>query len=252
MTVQAESIFQSAKNMHTVCDEIRGTTPDNIMLTVMGEDGTEAVLTLPGEGGDLAPPPTFVTDVKQDVKSRVLMEVNEHSLKHIQSLIKQGRFLELTQLEQTDATWKSFICNLPKGTMKFVLNASLDTLPTKANLSLWGKRTNVKCRCGVKETLNHILNCCQLALTEGRFTFRHDCVLNYIASCLDTDKYTCYVDIPGHQTPAGGTLPPDVAVTNLKPDIVIVDRRNRKSERAGPHPIGQKGQLVKRSLGPKS
>ena len=27
---------------------------------------------------------------------------------------------------------------------------------------------------------------------------------------------------------AGGTLPPDVAVTNLKPDIVIVDRRNRK------------------------
>ena len=26
----------------------------------------------------------------------------------------------------------------------------------------------------------------------------------------------------------------------------------RKSERAGPHPIGQKGQLVKRSLGPKS
>ena len=26
----------------------------------------------------------------------------------------------------------------------------------------------------------------------------------------------------------------------------------KKSERAGPHPIGQKGQLVKRSLGPKS
>ena len=82
--------------------------------------------------------------------------------------------------------------------------------------------------CGVKETLNHILNCCQLALNEGRFTFRHDCILNYIASCLDNEKYTCYVDIPGHQTPAGGTLPPDVAVTTLKPDIVVVDRRNKK------------------------
>ena len=48
--------------------------------------------------------------------------------------------------------------------------------------------------------------------------------MKYVASCLDTEKYTCYVDVPGHQHPAGGTLPPDVAVTNLKPDIVIVDR----------------------------
>ena len=28
---------------------------------------------------------------------------------------------------------------------------------------------------------------------------------------------------PGHQTAAGGTLPPSVLVTNLKPDIVIVN-----------------------------
>ena len=28
--------------------------------------------------------------------------------------------------------------------------------------------------------------------------------------------------------------------------------KGKKSERAGPHPIGQKGQLVKRSQGPKS
>ena len=40
-------------------------------------------------------------------------------------------------------------------------------------------------------------------------------------------KYTCYLDIPGHQHPAGGTLPPDVAVTLLKPDIVIIDKRKK-------------------------
>ena len=193
------------------------------------EDGTESVLTLPGDGGDVAPPLAFVNDIKQDVKTCVLMEANEHSLEHIQTLITQGRFLELTQLERTDATWKSFIFNLPKGTMKFVLNASINTLPTKANLCLWGKRTNNKCRCGTKETLNHLLNCCQLALNEGRYTYRHDIVqCQYIASCLDTDKYTCYVDIPGHQTPAGGTLPPDVAISPLKPDIVIVDKQHKK------------------------
>ena len=139
----------------------------------------------------------------------------------------QGKFIELTNLERTDATWNSFIYNLPKGTMKFVLNSSINTLPTKSNLCLWGKRTNDKCRCGVKETLNHLLNCCQLALNEGRFTYRHDCVLNYIASCLDTEKYTCFVDIPGHQTPAGGTLPPNLTVSVLKPDIVVVNNQKK-------------------------
>ena len=91
-------------------------------------------LTLPGEGGDTAPPPEFVKDVKTDVKCAVLMEENEHSLEHVKTLMMQGRFLELTQLERTDATWNSFIYNLPKGTMIFVLNSSINTLPTKSNL----------------------------------------------------------------------------------------------------------------------
>ena len=61
------------------------------------------------------------------------MEATEHSLalEHIQTLTKQGRFLKLTQVERIDATWQSFIYNQPKGTMKFALNASIDTLPTK-------------------------------------------------------------------------------------------------------------------------
>ena len=75
--------------------------------------------------------------------------------------------------------------------------------------------------------MNYVLKCCPLALQEGRFTYRHDGVLKYIATCLDKDKYTCYIDIPGHRHPAGGTLPPDVAVTILKPDIVIVDKQKK-------------------------
>ena len=37
-------------------------------------------------------------------------------------------------------------------------------------------------------------------------------------------RYKFYVDIPGHQTPAGGTLPPQVTVSVLKPNIVIIDK----------------------------
>ena len=78
------------------------------------------------------------------------------------------------------------------------------------------------------DTFNHVLNCCKTSLNQGRFTYRHDNILLYIAKCLDRSKFTCYIDIEGHQTPTKGTLPPSLVVTNLKPDIVIVDERTKK------------------------
>ena len=79
--------------------------------------------------------------------------------------------------------------------MKFVLNASIDTLPQKTNLKQLGKLTNDKCFCGLSQTLNHVLNCCRICLDQGRYTYRHDNILLYIAKCLDRAKYTCYLDI---------------------------------------------------------
>ena len=38
------------------------------------------------------------------------------------------------------------------------------------------------------------------------------------------------IDIPGHQTEAGGTVPPSLAVTNLKPDIVIIDKAKKSAQ----------------------
>ena len=137
--------------------------------------------------------------------------------------MRQGRFLELTKIELLDATWQSYIYNLPKGIMKWLLNSSIDTLPTKANLKQWGKVSNDKCWCNCKQTLNHILNSCRKSLDQRRFTWRHDSILHYISNSLDKEKYTCFVDIFGHQTQAGGTLPPDIIISPLKPDIVVVD-----------------------------
>ena len=112
--------------------------------------------------------------------------------------------------------------------MKFLLNASIDTLPTKVNLKQWGKISNDKCFCGKRQTLNHILNCCKKSLEDGRYTYRHDSILNYIDKCLDLEKFVCFVDIEGRKTPAGGTLPPKVIVTTLKPDIVIIDNKTKE------------------------
>ena len=145
----------------------------------------------------------------------------------VETLVKQGHFLKLSKYEQTDATWQGYIYNLPRGTMKWILNASIDTLPTKVNLRLWGKVTNDKCFCGSRQTLNHILNCCNVSLDQGRYTYRHDNILQYISGCLDKDRFTCFIDLEGQQTPAGGTLPPQLIVTNCKPDIVIIDKKKK-------------------------
>ena len=111
--------------------------------------------------------------------------------------------------------------------MKWLLNSSIDTLPTKTNLRQWGKVVNDKCYCGQRQTLNHILNCCPVSLAQGRYTARHDNILEYISSCLNKEKFKCYIDIDGQQTAAGGTLPASLIVTNLKPDVVILDQKNK-------------------------
>ena len=117
---------------------------------------------------------------------------------------------------------------LKSGTLKFMLNASIDTLPTPANLRRWKYGSSDKCKlCSNKGTTNHILNCCSTMLNTARYTWRHNNIINYIVSNVNKDTYKVYSDLPGWEAPGGGTIPSDLCVTNLKPDIVIVDEPNK-------------------------
>ena len=112
--------------------------------------------------------------------------------------------------------------------MKFYLNAVKNTLPTGNNLLQWGKSTSDHCKlCKGKETTCHVLNNCKVALDQGKYTWRHDNILSYIASCLDSTKFKCFVDIEDHNTPTGGTIPMDICVTALRPDIVIINEQKK-------------------------
>ena len=224
VTVEAECIFKSAFGLNTIQGEIPGTTPDNVLT--LSEEGVPT-LTLPEEGGYLEPSEKFINEVKADAKLKISVNENERIFEHVQTLMQQGKYLELTKLQGTDATWQAFIFNLPRGTMKWILNSSINTLPTKTNLKQWGKLVNDKCFCGLRQTLNHILCCCAPSLEQGRFTFRHDNILHYVSMCLDRQRYTCYLDLEGQQTEAGGTIPPSLVITLKKPDIVIIDKKSK-------------------------
>ena len=114
--------------------------------------------------------------------------------------------------------------------MKFRLNSFTNTLPTEDNLKLWGKNFSDKCHlCKNRENTMHCLNGCRIALEQKKFTRRHNNIINYIVNSVDENKFKVYSDLPGYQTSNGGSLPPSMMVTTLKPDIVIVDEINKKT-----------------------
>ena len=76
--------------------------------------------------------------------------------------------------------------DLPHGVYKFLINAVSDSLNHNSNLVRWGKQTNDCCpACGNKETLQHVLNMCSVYLNQGRFTWRHNNILNYIWKSIE-------------------------------------------------------------------
>ena len=111
----------------------------------------------------------------------------------------QGHNLALAAAEKQDLVWKSFMYDLKQGTLKFLLNAGIDTLPTAANLKRWKKSASDLCKlCKGRQTTDHVLSICKVALDSGRFTWRHNCVISYIVKSID-EKYTVYSDLPGTQ-----------------------------------------------------
>ena len=166
----------------------------------------------------------FVTKIKDQIKSLLRVDKEEIWKNHVKSLTQQGHFLSLAAAEYEDAVWKSYMYDLKQGTMKFLMNAAIDTLPTTANLFKWKKTTSNKCKlCKSIQTTRHILNICKFSLENGKFLWRHNNIVNYVLQCLDQTKFTIYSDLPGH-TVGAGSIPPEICITTQKPDIVIKSR----------------------------
>ena len=146
----------------------------------------------------------------------------------------QGDFLRLIAEEDSNLTWKGFLWGVPRGVARFAINAGLNTLPTADNLKRWGKRTSDLCQvCNGqgKQTLNHVLSSCKVALEQGRFTFRHDSVLRTVVDFMGgklKDGFSLYCDLTGRGAGGGGTLPQDILATAQRPDLVILNRTSKE------------------------
>ena len=77
-------------------------------------------------------------------------------------------------------------------------------------------------------TLGHMLSNCKEAL--NRFEWRHNNIVNYLHSLFSSqglDGVEVFADLEGHRV-NGVTVPPDVAMTAQKPDLVIINRKSKE------------------------
>ena len=107
----------------------------------------------------------FNTTVKNTAIAHVHNKHKEQCKEKLKSLAVQGKNLELAASAETDFIWKSYLHDMRAGTMKFLLNAAIDTLPTAANLQRWKKSPSDKCKlCQGRQTTDHCLNICKVGL----------------------------------------------------------------------------------------
>ena len=155
--------------------------------------------------------------------NRKLREETDHGLReNIRRLSVQGALVG-DEASLADEAWATAVSTVPNRVMKFSLNAVCDTLPHRSNLKKWGRLlsdTCPLCKEG-RQTLSHILNNCQKALSLRRYTIRHDAVLKTIFQSIRDhlpDQYSCTVDLPEH----GYNFPLHIYPNNdLRPDIVL-------------------------------
>ena len=70
----------------------------------------------------------------QQLKKKMKEEEIKNQEDQIAGYKKQGDFLTLLKQSEVDAEWKSYIYGINKGAMKFIINSSINTLPTASNL----------------------------------------------------------------------------------------------------------------------
>ncbi|KAI8494393.1 hypothetical protein Bbelb_276190 [Branchiostoma belcheri] len=109
---------------------------------------------------------------------------------------------------------------------QFLVKAVYDLLPTPVNKKRWGMQEEESCGlCGKRGTLSHILSGCKVALSQGRYRWRHDRVLRVLAAVLEEERtrkrQQVYLD-------RKLTFPEEVVATNLRPDMVLWSKQAKK------------------------
>ena len=114
----------------------------------------------------------------------------------LSSLCVQNKFLIITEPEADNHFWRLIMDGMPSGQLSFMVKAGSDTLPTPMNLQRYKIQVLSHCKLCQRPqaTTGLILSTCPEALEQGRYTWRHDSVLQSLVRSLEKARH-CRPDI---------------------------------------------------------
>jgi hypothetical protein len=128
------------------------------------------------------PPPAPGTHAaRREVSLRIASDADAIRRVHLMGLVMQGEFMRWDDLMAQDMSWNRLIYGLSPSLLGFAMKSFVNMLPTPDNLSRWRLGEHPCKLCGArKPTPAHILSACPVALTQQRYTYRHDEVLSVL------------------------------------------------------------------------
>lgn len=98
---------------------------------------------------------------------------------------QQGQWTTWEDALQRSLSWND-MWHLAPLRISFIIRSTYDQLPTGDNLKKWKLATDDKCPlCNGVQTLQHVLSACKVSLASGRYTWRHNQVLEKIVQAID-------------------------------------------------------------------
>ena len=155
----------------------------------------------------------------------VLKAVKSDNKKHLAQNLSQGvtiTFLLKHSLEKLNGIWSSTQSNLPSNIFNFTINYLNNTLPTRKNLLKWNLRQTSDCEFYLlPKTLLHVVAGCKVYLDQGRYTWRHNSALNFLATSFQAiNGSSLYADLPGFLSPS------IITGDQLRPDLLLKTKEN--------------------------
>ena len=141
-------------------------------------------------------------DIYKNTKQILKSFRAEHTARLQTQLPSQGfiiTFLLKHSLQKLNLLWSATQSKLPVNIFNFTIKYLNNTLATRKNLLLWSLSPTSDCSfCLQPESFLHVVAGCKMYLNEGRFTWRYNLALKFLAETLQSIRSAkLYVDPPG-------------------------------------------------------
>ena len=130
--------------------------------------------------------------------------------------------------QRTASIWSIVQQNMPRNIFNFSIKYLNNILPTRKNLcQLSISQSSARSFCLQSETLQHVVSSCNWYLENGRYTWRHNSVLLFLANTFSAlNQISVYADLPSFMSPSlitGDSLRPDLLLLTGNKVLYILE-----------------------------